>query len=675
MRANLAISQLARVRYTELETETSTLLASALEQGATGHGSRIFTDSELESVKLRVQDDVLQVHCMKRNRWLKAKPEEIVRQLMLVRITNGMNYPLTRVEVEWPMQMGSDAAKERADIVVFSDDARTDPYIVFEVKRPKVTDGLEQLRSYLRWTGCYFGLWTNGDDPVAILREEDPTTGKGPYSFRDIARVPNAGETLDEVLKPLSPKDLRPVQDLRSLVERLEHDALSNAGVAAFDELLKLFFAKLNDELRPKKDMGKPCQFRISASDDSQLHKRIDGLFQQAKAKPNAGDLFDQGDRIKLEGDALRLCVSALEPVSLAHSDLEVMDAAFEYLVNPEQKGQKGQYFTPRPVVKMAVDMLEPQDGERVIDPACGSGGFLIHSLLRVRDANSWAPSEVYKYANECLYGVDFDDKLVRVAKMSMIVAGDGKANVIRVNSLDIRAWQNSSAATRIGPFTKSTTDGSFNVVLTNPPFAGKVTGRSQLVAYDLFDLASRGLLSATEDDAVDANNESGDDDVAKTRRVNSMKRDILFLERGLDLLRPGGRMAIVLPQGNLNNIGLSGLREYIFGRARVLAVVGLHFFTFRPFASIKTSVLFLQKWGAEAGPRLEKYPIFMAVSRKPGKDNHGRYIWRQDDLGRLLDADGVPVIESDRPAAVDSDLDDIAAAFQQWRLANGIKF
>jgi type I restriction enzyme M protein len=660
-----------------LETELSTLLASALEQGATGHGSRLFSDVELESLELRVQDDVLQIRCMKRNRWLKAKPEEIVRQLMLVRITKAMRYPLRRIAVEWSIQMGADAEKERADIVIFSDDAHTDPYIIFEVKRPKITDGLEQLRSYLRWTGCYFGSWTNGDDPVSILREEDPTTGKGPYSFRDIPRVPNFGETLDEVLKPLSPKDLRPVQDLRSLVERLEHDSLSNAGVAAFDELLKLFFAKLYDELRPKKDLTKPCQFRVSASDDVQLYKRIDGLFQEAKARPNAGDLFDKGDRIKLEGDALRLCVSALEPVSLAHSDLEVMDAAFEYLVNPEQKGQKGQYFTPRPVVNMAVRMLEPQDGERIIDPACGSGGFLIHSLLFIRDANSWSEPDVYKYANDYLYGVDFDDKLVRVAKMSMIVAGDGKANVLRVNSLDIRAWQNSPAATRIGPFTKNTTDGNFDLVLTNPPFSGKVTGRSQLIAYDLFDLASRGLLATSDEDdnGQDSQDGQSNGDAPRVRRVNSMKRDILFLERGLDLLRPGGRMAIVLPQGNLNNIGLVGLRDYIFSRARVLAVVGLHFYTFRPFASIKTSVLFLQKWGAEAGPHLETYPIFMAVSSKPGKDNRGRYIWRQDDLGRLLDSDGVPVIESDRPAAVDSDLDDIAGAFNQWRVRNGIDF
>nr|WP_239067877.1 N-6 DNA methylase [Actinomadura bangladeshensis] len=649
-------------------------MASALEQGATGHGSRQFSDKELETLQLRTKDESLQIFCVKRKRWLKAKPEEIVRQLLLTRIINQHKYPLSRIAVEWPMQMGSDAEKERADVVVFSDDAQTDPYIIFEVKRPKVADGLEQLRSYLRWTGCFFGAWTNGDDLVAILREEDVATGKGPYQFRDIPRIPDDGETLDEVLKPLSPKDLRPFQDLRGLVERLEHDALSNAGVAAFDELLKLFFAKLYDEIRPKKDMGKPCQFRVSVSDDRELYRRINGLFQEAKSKPNAGGLFDQGDRIKLENDALRLCVSALEPISLAHSDLEVMDAAFEYLVNPEQKGQKGQYFTPRPVVKMAVHMLEPQDGERVIDPACGSGGFLIHSLLSVKEANEMSDSEVYKYANENLFGVDFDDKLVRVAKMSMIVAGDGKANIVRVNSLDIRAWQNSEAATRIGRFRKDVTDGDFDLVLTNPPFSGKVTGRPQLIAYDLFDLASRGLLAMSDDEEVE-NGAANGGDGAKVRRVNSMKRDILFLERGLDLLRPGGRMAIVLPQGNLNNLGLAGLRDYIFSRARVLAVVGLHYYTFRPFASIKTSVLFLQKWGGTAGPRIEDYPIFMAVSSKPGKDNRGRYIWRQDELGRLLDHQGVPVIESGRPAEVDSDLDDIANAFRQWRVSNGITF
>ncbi|WP_432486905.1 N-6 DNA methylase [Kineococcus sp. SYSU DK018] len=660
-------------------TQTSTtLLSEALEKGTTGHGSRFFSAQILQKVQLRQVEDAVQVFCIKRKRWLKAKPEEIVRQATLVYITTELQYPLSRIAVEWPIQMGSDAEKERADIVIFSDAANTDPYIIIELKRPKATSGLEQLRSYLRWTGCYFGGWCNGDDAVFVLREEEENTKKGPYTFRDIPRLPRMGESLDEVLRPLTPQDLRPIQDLRSLIERLEHDALSTAGVTAFDELLKLFFAKLYDEVRPAKKMADPCKFRVSAADDDQLYARFNGLFQEAKSRPNAADLFDAGDTLKLQGEALRLCASALEPVSLAHSDMEVIDAAFEYLVNPEQKGQKGQYFTPRPVVRMAVKMLQPQDGEKVIDPSCGSGGFLIHTLGYVRESNSWSDAEAYRYANEHLFGVDFDERLARVAKMSMIVAGDGKSNIVRVNSLDVRAWQNSSASTKIGPFSKEVHDGDFDLVLSNPPFSGKVSGRTQLNAYDLFELASQGLLAAGDDD------EESEEDVLteqaptvgpKIRRVNSMKRDILFLERGLDLLKPGGRMAIVLPQGNLNNVGLGGLREYMFKRARLLGVVGLHFFTFRPFASIKTSVVFLQKWGGTAGPPRDDYDVFMAVSSKPGKDNRGRYLYRQDAAGRLLDASGDVAIESGHPAAVDSDLDEIADAFVDWLAQSDVRF
>lgn len=653
---------------------TSTLLAEALAQGESGHGLGFFSGSIRAAVELRREGETLQIHCAKRQRWLKAKPEEIVRQLMIQWLVRERRYPLTRIGVEWPIQIGADAERARADIVVFSDDALTDPYIIVEVKRPSVKAGVEQLRSYLRWTGCFFGCWCNGDEPVYILREEHPTTKKGPYVFRDINRLPDFGESLDEVLQPLTPGDLRPVQDLRGLVERLEHDALSNAGVAAFDELMKLFFAKLYDEVRPRSRRKDPCRFRVGVTDDDHLYERFNGLFQEAKSRPNAGDLFEKGELLKLRSDALRLCASALEPVSLVGSDLEVIDAAFEYLVNPEQKGQKGQYFTPRPVVRMAVDMLDPQDGEKVIDPACGSGGFLIHALLHVRRENHWSDAEAYRYANEYLYGVDFDDKLVRVAKMSMIVAGDGKANVLRVNALDVKAWQNSPAADRIGNFTKDDVDGDFDLVLTNPPFSGKVTGRTQLAAFDLVDLASRRLLLA--DDEEDAAYDEGPPPpAAGYKRVTSMKRDILFLERGLDLLRPGGRMAIVLPQGNLNNIGLNGLRDYLLTRARLLGVVSLHFFTFRPFASIKTSVVFLQKWGGVAGPASSDYPVFMAISTKPGKDNRGRYIFRTDELGRLLDEDGGLVVETGRSPAPDSDLDDIAQAFHDWRELHEVRF
>jgi type I restriction enzyme M protein len=157
---------------------------------------------------------------------------------------------------------------------------------------------------------------------------------------------------------------------MRALIERREHDALANAGVNAFDELFKLFFAKLHDEFRPKRKGSDPVDFRVPAGAPDVIYKRFNDLFLAAKKCPHWNQIFDEGDVLKLRG-------AALQQYSLTGTDLDAVDAAFEYLINPEQKGQKGQHFTLRPVVKMAVKMLNPQDGERVIDPACGSCGLL----------------------------------------------------------------------------------------------------------------------------------------------------------------------------------------------------------------------------------------------------------------------------------------------------------
>jgi type I restriction enzyme M protein len=208
--------------------------------------------------------------------------------------------------------------------------------------------------------------------------------------------------------------------------------------------------------------------------------------------------------------------------------------------------------------------------------------------------------------------------------------------------------------------------DGDFDLVLTNPPFAGKVSGKTQLAVYDLYELAATGALSDEEDVEADLD-DSSDDRVIKRKKVSGMKRDILFVERCIDLLKPGGRTAIVLPQGNLNNLGTKALRAYIAGRARILAVVGLHVNTFKPFTGTKTSVLFLQKWGGSAGATLASYPVFMAVSQQSGKNNSGQYVYKLDAQGNQIDEDGIPVIESGRPAAIAHDLEEIADAFLTW--------
>jgi type I restriction enzyme M protein len=304
---------------------------------------------------------------------------------------------------------------------------------------------------------------------------------------------------------------------------------------------------------------------------------------------------------------------------------------------------------------------------------------LLIHAIRHVQQKNEWSLEQVYRYANEYLYAVDFDDRLRKVAKTMMIIAGDGKANVFGVNSLDVRQWQNSPAAARIGTFSKDVRDANFDLVLTNPPFAGKITGKAQLAAFDLYELAlTGGLKEDEEEEEAEGPDEAENNGRAGKRgkkSVAGMTRDVLFLERCLDLLKPGGRMAIVLPQGNLNNLGTQGLRNYLTKRARLLAVVGLPYSTFKPFTNTKTSVVFVQKWGGEAGKPREDYELFMAVSHQSGKDSSGRYIYKSDADGNYVDESGTPITESGRLPAVQHDLNDIAEAFVAWGKKQNFSF
>ena len=256
------------------------------------HGLNVFNESELQSLNLlnkikiyrREKDKKIVVYCLKRNKEIVAKPEEIVRQLFLAYVRDYLGYPLAQVDVEVPVQMGVDDSK-RADIVVFTNDTCTSKYLIFEIKKPEADSGVEQLQSYLNATGTFFGTWSNGKDIVFQLREEFPETKGEPYHYRDIPRLPKKGEVLDDVLKPLTKKDLRTIQNLKDTIKRLEDTALANAGVNAFDELFKLFFAKLHDEFDPKKTDDSPMRFRVPKADPDTVYERINGFFQEAKNK------------------------------------------------------------------------------------------------------------------------------------------------------------------------------------------------------------------------------------------------------------------------------------------------------------------------------------------------------------------------------------------------------
>ena len=370
------------------------------------------------------------------------------------------------------------------------------------------------------------------------------------------------------------------------------------------------------------------------------------------------------GEKIDLTPGHLATCVSFLQDIKLFNSNLQVIDEAFEYLMTEVGKGKKGQYFTPRHVIDMAVKMLNPKIDEYVIDPAAGSCGFTVHAIFWVwgEQLNANGPNQWQReYASTHVYGLDFDARAVKIARAINLIAGDGRTNVYRANTLAPYLWDD---AVRVGlrdRLRRFPDDPErdrwnqenyryfdFDIVMTNPPFAGDISERRILNQYEL---AKRG----------------------RDRVAAKQGRDVLFIERCLEFLRPGGRMAIVLPQGRFNNVSDAYIREFIARECRILAVVGLDVNTFKPHTGTKTSVLFLQKWNddPEAGPlcpRVDDYPIFFAVSRKSGKDNAGNYIYKTDKHGnRLLDEHGHLI--------VDHDLDEIATAFVLFAKEQGFSF
>jgi len=611
----------------------------------TDHGLALFVAHEQKHLDLWQRSGKFYLHCLARQKKVVAKPEEVIRQLCLKRLLD-MDYSLEQLRLEVEVKMGSTVHSKAADIVIYREETlRLTPYIIIELKRPGRREGLDQLESYMNATGAPFGWWLNGKEELVRYRED-------PNIFETIDRLPNAGETIDDVRVPRKKRDLKPLVNLRELVETLEERVLANAGVSAFDEVFKLIFAKLYDEFTTGEDEA--VKFRRGSETPEELFKRIEGLFIRATKHPGWNEIFDPADRIQLTPQALAPCVSELEPYQFFSSDLDVLDAAFEHLINPEQKGDKGQYFTPRHVVRMCVEMLNPRADEKCLDPACGPCGFMIHTLKYVTESTAFqrkwgkeTDAKKKEYAQNFLYAIDFDHKLAKVAKVMMLIMGDGKTHVFRVNSLDPRDWKNHPH--RVGNFIH---DGEFDIAMTNPPFAGEITQTEVLSGYDL---AYKG-------------------DPTKNKRANKTDRDVLFIERCLRFLRPSGRMAIVLPQGIFNNTTEQYIREYVMQHARLLAVVGLQGNMFKPFTGTKTSVMFLQKWESDE-QRIDTgdYRIFFATNQRPGKDNSGGYIWLDKQTRqRVRDTMGKKVGEE---IELDHDLKDITEAFRAFAKEERLDF
>ena len=462
--------------------------------------------------------------------------------------------------------------------------------------------------------GAPVAVWSNGADSIILYRPY-------PAQFNDtLFDIPKRGQEPKDVLE--AKKTLLQLKrdfNFKKIIQDLEELVLADSGKDEFNEIFKLIFAKIWDEkeaLENRKD--KVVEFR-KALDPEITYDRINNLFH--KACDEWPGIFKPGEDIELAKRHLQVCVGPIEAVRLMGSNLRIMDDAFEYLLPTEAKKKKGQFFTPRHVVEMCVRMLNPTRKEYVMDPACGSGGFLLHAMdwcfpAATSEQREWRK---HRYAAKYLWGIDFEQRAAKTSRALMLIAGDGHTNIFGpdVSSLDPKTWYETGSGqalmnglrqakltTKVIPESEPLTDDDraweyfdelkFDVILANPPFAGEMKDRKMLVHYEL---------------AKPALKRAGDDKQPKE------ERDVLFIERILKMLKPGGRAAIVLPQGKFNNSSLAYIREWILKKARLLAVVGLHSNTFKPHTGTKTSVLLLQKYTQEQLDQIAKVHDDVAVA------------------------------------------------------------
>ena len=646
----------------------------------------LFSQKAIEKLeeKIVIKEDKTAYYatCLVRDKQIKLTPEEIIRQLYLDKLMDEYGYHKSRIQVEYSVHFGREV--KRADIVIMDKLQITTPYIIIEVKKPKLKEGKEQLKSYCNATGATMAVWSNGSQ-ISYYHRKDPNY------FEPIPNIPTQDKSLKDILnKPFKFSDLTQADILRTqktslknIILDMEDEVLANAGVDVFEEVFKLIFIKLYDELAGARDESKDLEFRNAGESDSEIKMKIEKLFNKAKDKWEG--VFSKDDKIKLSPSHLSVCIGSLENVKLFNSNLEVIDEAFEYLVNKSAKGEKGQYFTPRYVIDMCVKMLNPKPNETMIDPASGSCGFPIHTCFYVWQqlykAKGLSQSHLFTaekkipecidYVKEKIFGIDFDDKSVRVSKMLNLIAGDGHTNVLYLNSIDYEHWDEWTKNDEWGDIyfegwkrlkklraeKDANRDFNFDILMANPPFAGDIKESRILARYEL------------------GKNSKG-------KAQSKVGRDILFIERNLNMLKDGGRMAIVLPQGRFNNSSDKYIREFIADRARILAVIGLHGNVFKPHTGTKTSVLFLQKYGGidengkELCPKKDDYNIFFATMSEPSKDNSGEKIYLKDSNGEfVLDSHGHKIIKHDLFNHDGLTQDGLAEAFIDFAKAENLSF
>lgn len=437
--------------------------------------------------------------------------------------------------------------------------------------------------------------------------------------------------------------ELTKEDNLLKKFEEIHNYIYANDGLSpqqTLEEFVKILFIKIYDE------NNNLTQFNISSEEWNEMktgkttlsiNDRINNLFEETKKAYQ--DIFDSDDRIRISTIALGYTINKIQSISLLNSSQDAKGLAFQKFLSHHEKDGRGQFFTPEPVIDFCVEMMQPKPNEKIIDPACGSGGFLMSALKYLQKNNSELDTK--SIVSDNIYGADINKSIARIAKMKLLLEANGKTNVLCTNTLEDLDSLKLSLSNKTG----------FDLVLANPPFGAKITNTSTLSKFDLgYKWANR-------------NNE-----YHKTKSVYpNQNAEILFIERCLQLLNEGGRLAIVLPNGNFENPSLEYLRYYIKLKAKILAIVNLPQETFIPFGTgVKTSLLFLQK---DTPNLVREYPIFFGRVTKLGYqgNKNGTPTYQKDKFGQIIkDKSGQPIL--------DEDFSDIVDAFKKFQTGNQVE-
>lgn len=384
--------------------------------------------------------------------------------------------------------------------------------------------------------------------------------------------------------------------DLESVIRRLQELVMANSGEDEFEEIFKILIAKLYCEKFPHEKPELNPHFSPAIN-----YENINAILLKASKKWRS--IFETPATIKLTKEHLAVCVEALFPLTISTTSLEVLDNAFEYLNSKTSKGDKGQYFTPRHVIECCIQMVSPSPNETILDPACGSGGFLIHALNFVKQ--KYKNVDIQQYVQNSLWGFDFDPRTIKIAKALSLISSNAQANLFQVNSLLRRTSQKSifvsdqTPCLTIEDITRAQLKKfkGYDIIVTNPPFAGEIREESILENYELYQNGRR------------------------------IERDVLFIERCVGLLRPGGKLCIVVPHNKLASNTWAYVREWLAKKIRIVSVLSLGRNTFLPHTHQKTSVIFGTK--RETGSYLPNEDILFLISEKEGKDSTGQIINR----------------------------------------------